>query len=198
MVRLGMIGTLRRFVTQCSHGGDSASSLLHVLDNVLLHNFLSFLFSLMTNEQQSLGIIPRGVCGDLLQRLLGSAAGNIHTTSSTTTAPDDRTQECAIASGIIVKQEPETRSVNGLVQNGDIDSEDDDDLPPLGGEDSDEKNERIPSAMITPAPNTSENLSPRENFSRSETQGIAAARSTVSVRNHVGPRAEENDLDPFR
>ena len=92
----------------------------------------------MTNEQQSLGIIPRGVCGDLLQRLLGSAAGNIHTTSSTTTAPDDRTQECAIASGIIVKQEPETRSVNGLVQNGDIDSEDDDDLSPLGGEDSNE------------------------------------------------------------
>ena len=148
----------------------------------------------MTNEQQSLGIIPRGVCGDLLQRLLGSAAGNIHTTSSTTTAPDDRTQECAIASGIIVKQEPETRSVNGLVQNGDIDSEDDDDLSPLGGEDSNEKNERIPFAMITPAPNTSENLSPRENFSRPETTGNAAARSTVSV----GPRAEENDLDPFR
>ena len=92
----------------------------------------------MTNEQQSLGIIPRGVCGDLLQRLLGSAAGNIHTTSSTATAPDDRAQECAIASGIIVKQEPETRSVNSLVQNGDIDSEDDDDLSPLGGEDSNE------------------------------------------------------------
>ena len=178
--------------------GDSASSLLHVLDNVLFNNFVSFLFSLMTNEQQSLGIIPRRVCGDLLQRLLGSAAGNIHTTSSTATAPDDRAQECAIASGIIVKQEPETRSVNGLVQNGDIDNEDDDDLPPLGGEDSDEKNERIPSAMITRAPDTSENLSPRENFSRWETQGITAARSTVSVRNHVVPRAEENDLDPFR
>ena len=45
----------------------------------------------------------------------------------------------------------------------------------------------------TPAPNTSENLSPRENFSRPETTGNAAARSAVSV----GPRAEENDLDPF-
>ena len=31
-------------------------------------------------------------------------------------------------------------------------------------------------------------------LSRPETTGNAAARSTVSV----GPRAEENDLDPFR
>lgn len=173
-----------------------ASSNHHNKDVMVRLGMISSLRSLMTNEQQGLGIIPRRVCGDLLQRLLGSAAGNIHT-SSTATAPDNSTQECSITSGVVIKQEPETRAVNGLMQNGDVDSEEDDDLPPLGGEDSDEKNERFPSAIITPPPNTSENLYPREIFPMSETQRSAVASSTVSIRNHAIRRVEENDVVPY-
>lgn len=173
-----------------------ASSNHHNKDVMVRLGMISSLRSLMTNEQQGLGIIPRRVCGDLLQRLLGSAAGNIHT-SSTATAPDNSTQECSITSGVVIKQEPETRAANGLMQNGDVDSEEDDDLPSLGGEDSDEKNERFPSATITPPPNTSENLYPREIFPMSETQRSAVASSTVSIRNHAIRRVEENDVVPY-
>ena len=99
-----------------------------------------------------------------------------------------------------MKQEPETRAVNGLVQNGgeDGDDDDDDDLPPLGGEDSDKENERVSSVNTTPPAKTSDKLASRENFSPRVTQRSVGASASGRVRNHARPSVVEEDVVPFR
>ncbi|KAJ7374526.1 Tdrd12p [Desmophyllum pertusum] len=159
MSRLGLIGTLRSF---------------------------------MTDEPQRLGIIARRVCWDLLQRLLGSAAGNFQTSiTPPVPAPVSRTQACSTSPGSVKKNETEARLVNGVK-----DDNDGDDLPPLGGEDSDKENESAKSVNATPPANAYAKVATRENVSQQVTRRNvnASARPT----NHPRPSAaEEENVVPF-
>ena len=123
------------------------------------------------------------MCSDLLQRLLGSAVGVSPVVSPQAHAPVTRTQGISSSPGS-VRQEPEAKIVNG-VQG----SDDDEDLPPLGGEeDSDKENDR---AFVDSAPslsNASAKQSPKQTPSL-QTQGNAIPL--------VRPKIQEN-LEPFR
>ncbi|KAL9974651.1 hypothetical protein ACROYT_G011712 [Oculina patagonica] len=124
-----------------------ASSNQYNKDVMVRLGMIGTLRSLMTDEPQKLGIISRRVCWDLLQRLLGSGAGNLQTTSPQTPAPASRTQGCSTSPGSVKPQEPEARAVNG--HNDVNDGDGDDDLPPLGGEDSDKENEKRPACKCS-------------------------------------------------
>lgn len=155
MVELGLIGTLRSF---------------------------------MTDEPQRLGIISRRICWDLLQRLLGSAATALPTTSPPARAPATKTQGSSTLSGSVKKQEPDARLINGLA-----DSDEDDDLPPLGeGGDSDKENEHsrdLPytCAKSTPSETTSVQLAHRNQ--------VISTRPEIQARPVI---AEEENVVPFR
>ena len=153
----------------------------------------------MTDERQRLGIISRRVCWDLLQRLLGSAASNLQTTSPQAPAPVSGTQGSSTSPGSDKRQEPEARAVNGLAANNvNDDNDDDDDLPPLGGDDSDKENEsalRVNAATL-PA-NATAKAAAKDNASRRVKQrnAVAAARPI----NHARPSATEDaNILPFR
>ena len=124
------------------------------------HNLLHFLCcfsSFMTDETQRLGIISRRVCGDLLQRLLGSAVGSFESTSAQASAPVSRTQGCSTPPGDDKNLKPETRAGNGLVDKDFNGGGDDlDGLPPLEGEDSDKENENTVSVNASPPAKVSE------------------------------------------
>ena len=140
----------------------------------------------MTDEPQRLGIISRRVCGDLLQRLLGSAAGNVESTSPQAPTPVSRTQGCSTSPGGDKNQEPETRAVNG--------GDDYDDLPPLEGEDSDKENESAVSVNASPPANASANAAAKDNV-KVQRNAVASARPI----NHPRPSAEEDsNVVPFR
>lgn len=146
----------------------------------------------MTDEPQRLGIISRRVCWDLLQRLLGSAASILPTTSPQAPSPVTRTQGSSICPGSVRKQEPETQLVNGLE-----DIDDDEDLPPLGGgEDSDKENDRALAANPTSLSNTSAKPIPKQAPSPQVVQrnAVTSARSRIQSR----PVAEEENFVPFR
>lgn len=159
-----------------------------------------FISSFMTDEPQRLGIISRRVCWDLLQRLLGSAASNLQTTSPQAPAPVSGTQGSSTSPGNEKRQEPEARAVNGLANNNvnDDDNDDDDDLPPLGGDDSDKENESALSINVATLPaNASAKAAAKDNATRRVKQrnAVAAARPI----NHARPSATEDaNIVPFR
>ena len=153
----------------------------------------------MTDKPLRLGIISRRVCWDLLQRLLGSSSGNLQTTSLQVPAPVSRTQGCSTSLGSDKRQEPEARAVNGLA-NDDVNGggDDDGDLPPLGGEDSDKENEGTsPVNTSTKPANASGKVASTDNASQRVTQ-----RNTVSSArplHRAGPSAaEDENIAPFR
>lgn len=103
----------------------------------------------MTDESLKLGVIARRVCLDLLQRL-GSAASGLPTTSPTAHTSVTRTQGSSTSSVSIKKEEPEVKVVNGVKG-----SDEDDDLPPLGGdEDIDKENAPARGVSVTLSSNT--------------------------------------------
>jgi len=128
-----------------------ASNNQHNRDIMTRLGMVGTLRSFMTDETQRLGIISRRVCGDLLQRLLGSAAGNFESTIPQASAPVSRTQGCSTSPGGDKNPNPETRAGNGLVDKDFNGGGDDlDGLPPLEGEDSDEENESTVSVNASP------------------------------------------------
>lgn len=146
----------------------------------------------MTEEPQRLGIISRRVCWDLLQRLLGSAAGVLPPTSPQAPVPT-RTQGSTTRPDRATKQEPETKLVNGLG-----DGDDDEDLPPLGGdEDSDKENDRTLAAKSASTSNASAKPTPRQTSSVQVAQRnpISSARERFQARPST---AEEENFVPFR
>ena len=146
----------------------------------------------MTEEPQRLGIISRRVCWDLLQRLLGSAAGVLPPTSPQAPIPT-RTQASATRPDRATKQEPETKLVNGLGVG-----DDDEDLPPLGGdEESDKENDRTLAAKAASTSNASAKPAPRQTSSVQ----VAQRNSVTSARERLQARpstAEEENFVPFR
>ena len=145
----------------------------------------------MTDETQRLSIISRRVCGDLLQRLLGSAAG----TSPQAPTPVCRTQGCSTSPGGDENQDSENRVIHGLVDNdvngggGDLD-----DLPPLEGEDSDKENENTASANASPPASVSTKAAAKDNVRMQKSAG-ASARPI----NHSRPAAVgDANVAPFR
>lgn len=145
----------------------------------------------MNEDPQRLGIITHRVCWDLLQRLLGSAAGVSPGASPQATSPASRTQQISSSPVISQSQEPERKTVNGL-----MDSEDD--LPPLGGEEESDKENDV--TLVTRAtltikesiPPSCKQVSPsqvaRENF-------IASARP---ITRPAPSSAEDEDFEAFR
>jgi len=149
----------------------------------------------MTDETQRLGIISRRVCGDLLQRLLGAAAGNFEYTSPQATTPVSRTQGCSTSPGFDKNQDSEHRVGNGLVDNDGNDGGDDlDDLPPLEGEDSDKENENAASMNASPPVSVSAKTAAKDSV-RNKKTAVASARPI----NHSRPSAvEDANVAPFR
>ena len=137
----------------------------------------------MSDKPQTLGIISRRVCSDLLQRLLGSAVGVLPAVSPQAHAPVTRTQGIS-SSPVSVRQEPEAKTVNGV--RG---SDDDEDLPPLGGEeDSDKENDHTFVDSAPPLSKASAKQSPKQ------TSSLQTQRNAIPL---VRPIIQEN-LEPFR
>ena len=137
----------------------------------------------MTDETQRLSIISRRVCGDLLQRLLGSAA------SPSTKAPTPvcRTQGCSTSPGGDKNHGPVDNDVNG---GGD----DLDDLPPLEGEDSDRENENAASVKASPPASVSPKAAAKDDVRIQENTG--ASERPI---NHSRPAAVgDASVAPFR
>ena len=125
----------------------------------------------MTDETQRLSIISRRVCGDLLQRLLGSAAG----TSPHAPTPVCRTQGCSTSPGGDKSQDSENR-VHGPVDNdGNGGGGDFDDLPPLEGEDSDKENANSASVNASPPASVSAKAAAKDNV-KIKQNAVASAR----------------------
>lgn len=169
------------------HQCDGFQNLLHCLPC-----FSSF----MTDETQRLGIISRRVCGDLLQRLLGSAAGNFESTSPQASAPVSRTQGCSTSPGGAKNPNPATRTGNGLVDkdfNGGGDNLDG--LPPLEGEDSDKENESTVSVNASPPAKVLAKGDAKDNVG-------AQGNAVTSARPLSHPRASSTmgdaNIAPFR
>ena len=148
----------------------------------------------MTDEPQRLGIISRRVCSDLLQRLLDSASGALPAVSPQAQASVTRSQGVSSSPGSVssVRQEPEAKIVNGI--GG---SDDDEDLPPLGGEeDSDKENDRTFAVSAPPLFNVSAKLSPKQTSSlQAQRNAIPLARPIIQARPSV---VEEENFVPFR
>ena len=145
----------------------------------------------MSDEPQRLGIISRRVCSDLLQRLLGSAVGVLPAVSPQAHIPVTRSQEISSSPGS-VRQEPEAKIVNG-VQG----SDDDEDLPPLGGDEgSDKENDRAFVDSALPLSNASAKHSPKSTLSlHTQRNAIPLARPIIQARPSV---VEEENFVPFR
>ena len=144
----------------------------------------------MTDELQKLGIISRRVCWDLLQRLLGSAADVFEGASPQPHLPITRTQGISSSPGSVQKQGAEMRMVNGLG-----DSDDDEDLPPLGGgEDSDKENENALATTPTSLAKKSAKSSVKQSSLR-QPQNNPSARPIIQARPIT---LEEENFVPFR
>lgn len=144
----------------------------------------------MTDELQKLGIISRRLCWDLLQRLLGSAADVFEGASPQAHFPVTRSQGTSSCPGSVQKQGPQIKMVSGLG-----DSDDDEDLPPLGGEkDSDKENENALATNPTLPANQSAKQSEKQSSSRQP-------KKDPSVRTIIQSRPitlEEENFVPFR
>ena len=150
----------------------------------------------MTDETQRLGIISRRVCGDLLQRLLGSAAGNLESTSTQASTPASRTQGCSTSPGGAKNQEPGTRALNGLADE-DVNvcgHELDDDLPPLEGEDSDKENDCAASVNASPPAKASAKADAKDNIRVQRNAVTSAKPINHSMPSTVG----DANVAPFR
>ena len=144
----------------------------------------------MNEDPQRLGIITHRVCGDLLQRLLGSAAGVSPGASPQVSTPASRTQQISSSPVISQSQEPE-RKVNGLMDS-------DDDLPPLGGEEeSDKENDvtHVPRATLTINESTPPSCKQVSSAQVVRENVIASAKPIT----RPGPLSvEEEDFEAFR
>ena len=150
-----------------------------------------FFSSFMTDEAQRLSIISRRVCGDLLQRLLGSAAG----TSPQAPTPVCRTQGCSTSPGGDKNQDSENRAVHGPVDNDVNGGGDDlDDLPPLEGEDSDKENKNAASVKASLPASVSAKAAAKDNVRIQKNTGASA-----KPINHSRPAAVgDASVAPFR
>lgn len=165
---------------------------LHHATSFITYPITSIFFhSFMTDETQRLSIISRRVCGDLLQRLLGSAAD----TSPQAPTPVCRTQGCSTSPGGHKNQDSENRVVHGPVDNDVNGGGDDfDDLPPLEGEDSDKENENAASVNASPPVSVSVKPAAKDNV-RIQKNAVASARPI----NHSRPAAVgDAPVAPFR
>ena len=127
----------------------------------------------MTDETQRLSIISRRVCGDLLQRLLGSAAAG---TSPQAPTPVCRTQGCSTSPGGDKSQDSENRVVHGPVDNDANDGGGDfDDLPPLEGGDSDKENANAASVNASPPASVPAKAATKDNVKMKQ-NAVASAR----------------------
>ena len=150
----------------------------------------------MTDETQRLGIISRRVCGDLLQRLLGSAAGNFESPSPQAPTPVSGTQGCSTSLGGGKNRDSENRVVNGMVDNDVSNGGGDglDDLPPLEGEDSDKENENAASVNASPPACVSAKAAVKDNVRIQKNAGASAR-----LISHSRPSAvEDANVAPFR
>ena len=144
----------------------------------------------MTDESLTLGVIARRVCLDLLQRL-GSAASGLPATSPTAHTSVTRTQGSSTSSVSIKEEQPGVKLVNGVEG-----SDEDDDLPPLGGdEDIDKENAPARGVSVTLSSST---------FAKSTLRQIPAPqvpqRINVALarpRNQAAPD-EDRDTAPYR
>lgn len=144
----------------------------------------------MTDASQTQGVITRRVCLDLLQRL-GSVASGLPTTSPTGHTPVTRTQGSSTSSVSFKKEQPEVKLVNGVKG-----SDEDDDLPPLGGdEDIDKENAPARGVSVTLSPNTFAKSTLRQIPSPQVPLRINVALATP--RNQAAPD-EDGDLAPYR
>ena len=139
---------------------------------------LTYVFSLMNEDMDK---ISRRVCWDLLQRLLGSAAGVSPGAYSRSHSPVSRTQEISSV------ERPEDE-VNGLVES-------DDDLPPLGGEEeSGKENGLTPTTRALRTLNESINPSPKQVSPSQSTR----ENSTVLARRITRPSPCAVEEEPFK
>lgn len=144
----------------------------------------------MTDELQKLGIISRRVCWDLLQRLLGSAADMFEGASPQAHFPVTKTQGTSSCPGSVQKQGPQIKMANGLG-----DSDDNEDLPPLGGEeDSDNENEN---ALAT-TPTSSDNQSAKRSEKQSSSRQPKKNPSVGAIIQSRPITLEEENFVPFR
>jgi len=150
----------------------------------------------MTGETQRLGIISRRVCGDLLQRLIGSAAGNFENTSPQAPRHVSRTQGCSTSPGGDKNQDSEHTAGSGLVDNDVNGGGDDlDELPPLGGEDSDKENENAASVNASSPASVSAKAAAKDNVRIKKTAGASAR----PINHHSKPSVvEDTNVAPFR
>lgn len=152
---------------------------------------ISTLRSLMNEDPQRLGIITHRVCWDLLQRLLGSAAGNSPGASPQVSTPAIRTQQMSSSPVISQSQELERKTVNGLMDS-------DDDLPPLGGEaESDKENDvtLVPRATVTINESTPPSC---KQVSSAQVVRENVITSTRPITRPGSSSAEEEDFEAFR
>jgi len=149
----------------------------------------------MTDETQRLGIISRRVCGDLLQRLLGAAAGNFEYTSPQAPTHVSRTQGCSTSPGFDKNQDSEHRVGNGVADNdGNRGGDDLDDLPPLEGEDSDQESANAASVNVLPPASVSAKAAAKDS-ARNKNTAVASAKPIK----HSRPSAvEDANVAPFR
>lgn len=146
----------------------------------------------MTDESQRLGVITRRVCLDLLQRL-GSAANGLPATSPTAHASVARSQGSSTSSVSVKKEEPDVKLVNGVKG-----SDEDDDLPPLGGdEDIDKENAPARGVSVTLSSNTFAKSTLRQIPAPQVPQRINVVLATP--RNQAAPGGDEDgDAAPYR
>lgn len=142
---------------------------------------LGMIGSLRSLMNEDMDKISRRVCWDLLQRLLGSAAGVSPGAYSRSHSPVSRTQEISSV------ERPEDE-VNGLVES-------DDDLPPLGGEEeSGKENGLTPTTRALRTLNESINPSPKQVPPSQSTR----ENSTVLARRITRPSPCAVEEEPFK